>query len=57
MKDFNKMTFCEINAEMERFQGHILRQQADGIPLTQKQKNYYHALSKAFRKINQDTAI
>ena len=56
MRDFYKMSFTEINAEMERFQLQIMRQQADGIPLTQKQMNYYKALSNAFRKINCDIA-
>lgn len=56
MKDFNKMTFTEINNEMARFQEQILRQQADGIPLTQRQMNYYYALSKAFRRINAEVA-
>lgn len=56
MKDFDKMTFTEINNEMARFQEQILRQQADGIPLTQRQMNYYYALSKAFRRINAEVA-
>ena len=56
MRDFYKMSFSEINAEMERFQLQILQQQAKGIPLTQKQMNYYYALSNAFRKINCDMA-
>lgn len=56
MRDFYKMSFTEINAEMERFQLQILHQQAKGIPLTDKQMNYYKALSRAFRKINCDIA-
>ena len=56
MRDFYKMSFTEINAEMERFQLQILHQQAKGIPLTDKQTNYYKALSRAFRKINCDIA-
>ena len=56
MRDFYKMSFAEINNEMERFQLQIMRQQAQGIPLTAKQMNYYKALSKAFRKINCDIA-
>lgn len=56
MRDFYKMSFTEINAEMERFQLQIMRQQAKGIPLTAKQMNYFKALSNAFRKINYDTA-
>ena len=56
MRDFYKMSFTEINKEMERFQLQILRQKAKGIPLTDKQMNYYKALSSAFRKINRDTA-
>lgn len=56
MRDFNKMSFDEINKEMARFQEQIIRQQADGIPMTDAQKRYYYALSKAHKKINYDTA-
>ena len=56
MRDFYKMTFTEINNEMERFQMQIIRQQAEKIPLTKKQINYYYALSKAYRKINAEYA-
>lgn len=56
MKDFNKMTFAEINNEMERFQTQIIRQQADGIQPTERQKKYFYVLSKAFKKINAEVA-
>lgn len=56
MRDFNTMTFSEISAEMERFQLQIIRQQANKIPLTQRQINYYKALSNAYKKINREFA-
>ena len=56
MKDFNKMTFAEINAEMERFQRQIIKQQAQRIPLTERQLKYFYVLRKAYRKINAEYA-
>lgn len=56
MRDFNKMSFTEINDEMTRFQLQMVRQQADGIPMTDGQKRYFYALSKAHKKINYDIA-
>ena len=56
MRDFNKMSFTEINKTMEDFQRKIITQQSEGIPLTEKQMKYYYALSKAFRKINAEVA-
>ena len=56
MRDFNKMTLAEINAEMERFQMQIIRQQAQGIPLTDKQRKYFLVLSKAHKRINEYVA-
>lgn len=56
MKDFNKMTLLEINTEMERFQLQIMRQQAQKMPMTDRQKAYFYALSKAYKKINCDIA-
>lgn len=56
MRDFYKMSLSEINRVMEDFQMRIMRQQAEGIPLTEKQMRYYHVLSKAFQKINNDIA-
>lgn len=56
MRDFNKMSFTEINTEMARFQEQIIRQQADGIPMTDGQKRYFYALSKAHKRINQEIA-
>ena len=56
MKDFNKMTFAEINAEMEKFQRQIIKQQAQGVPTTQKQMKYYFVLSRAFKRINAEYA-
>lgn len=56
MRDFNKMSFDEINKEMARFQEQIIRQQADGLPMTDGQKRYFYALSKAHKKINQAIA-
>lgn len=56
MKDFNKMTFNEINTEMENFQRKIITQQAQGIPATPKQMKYYFALSKAYKRINAEYA-
>ena len=56
MKDFNKMTFNEINAKMEKFQRQIITQQAQGIPATPKQMKYYFALSKAYKRINAEYA-
>lgn len=51
------MSFTEINQLMGDFQMQIMRQQAEGIPLTEKQKKYYYKLSKAFQKINEEVAI
>lgn len=56
MRDFYKMSLSEINRVMEDFQMRIIKQQADGIPLTEKQMKYYKALSKAFQKINKEVA-
>ena len=56
MRDFYKMSFTEINQVMGDFQLQIMRQQAKGISLTEKQMKYYKALSKAFQKINQEVA-
>ena len=56
MRDFNKMGFNEINAEMEQFQRQVIEQQRRGIPLTEKQMRYYYVLSKAFRRINSEIA-
>ena len=56
MRDFYKMSFTEINKTMEDFQIRIMRQQEEGIPLTEKQIKYYYALSKAFKKINAEVA-
>lgn len=56
MRDFNKMSFTEINKAMEDFQRQVITQQAQGIPLTEKQMKYYYVLSKAFRRINTEVA-
>ena len=56
MRDFNKMSFTEINTEIARFQMQMLRQQEQGLPMTDGQKRYYYALSKAHKKINADIA-
>lgn len=56
MKDFNKMTFAEINQEIENFQRQIIKQQAQGIPTTPKQMKYYFVLSRAFKRINEEYA-
>ena len=56
MRDFYKMSFSEINKEMENFQRKIITQQAQGIPATPKQMKYYFALSKAYKRINAEYA-
>ena len=56
MKNFYKMTFDEINAEIERYQLQLMRQQADKIPLTEAQLRRWKALSKAHKKINMEYA-
>lgn len=56
MKDFNNMSYSEINYEMEKFQRQVLEQQSKGIPVTEKQMRYYYVLSKAFRRINAEIA-
>ena len=56
MKQFSKMTPAEISAEVDRYQLQLLRQQAEKIPLTNKQLARWRALASAYRKIQADFA-
>lgn len=56
MTDFYKMTPSEISSELDRYNRQLLQQQADKIPLTPAQLRRWHALSKAYKKIQCENA-
>ena len=48
--NFNTMTLNELSNELDRFNRQILNQKASQIPITEKQKKRWQALSKAYKK-------
>lgn len=56
MTNFYKMTPSEISKELDRYNLQLIRQQAEHIPLTPAQLRRWHALSKAYKTIWNETA-
>jgi hypothetical protein len=48
--NFNTMTLNELSRELDSFNRQLINQQASQIPITDKQKKRWHALSKAYKK-------
>ncbi len=54
--NFNTMTAGELSAELERYQLQIIRQQANGQPMTPAQKRRFVALRNAYNRVWADLA-
>lgn len=48
--NFNTMTLNELSNELDKFNRQIINQKANHIPITEKQKKRWQALSKAYKK-------